>query len=383
MIALPPFSSPRFPDFNPSSFARGRSTEMMSKFDMMRAALAKAGSGASAIRLRGADWVSWALAGADPAVLLTTDLGVAEVLVTAEGAWVLTDTIESARLVDEEIPAGCSVQVNGWESPSRRESFVVECAGTGRVLSDRPRPGEALLPDSLVHAKRTLCATELERYRIVGRLAAQAMTETLTAATSATSERALAGMGAKALWDRGLHPALTLCAGARRLPLHRHATPTHEPLGSEAMLVFCARGFGLYACLTRFVTFDGATSPEAAKAQEGRHALVRELEAVILDASVPGATLPALYETLAQAYVAQGADAFETIAAALVGWIRAPGQVSLDAATEIAADLGSLTAGLHAALADGRGAPEMAPRGATCSAGARQERLGQRRASFG
>ncbi len=68
---------------------------------------------------------------------------------------------------------------------------------------------------------------------------------------------------------------------------------------------------------------------------------------------------------MAQAYVAQGADAFETIAAALVGWIRAPGQVSLDVATEIAADLGSLTAGLHAALADGRGAPEMAPRGAT------------------
>ncbi len=58
---------------------------------------------------------------------------------------------------------------------------------------------------------------------------------------------------------------------------------------------------------------------------------------------------------MAQQFVADGADAFESIAEALVGWIRAPGTVSLEVATEIAADLGALTAGLHAALADGRG----------------------------
>ena len=40
-------------------------------------------------------------------------------------------------------------------------------------------------------------------------------------------------------------------------------------------------------------------------------------------------------------------------------------EVSLEYATEIAADLGTLTAGLHAAVADGRGLPQMAPRDAT------------------
>jgi trehalose synthase-fused probable maltokinase len=68
---------------------------------------------------------------------------------------------------------------------------------------------------------------------------------------------------------------------------------------------------------------------------------------------------------MAQQFVADGADAFETVAEALVGWIGAPGTVSLEVATEIAADLGSLTAGLHAALADGRGLPDMTPRDAT------------------
>lgn len=68
---------------------------------------------------------------------------------------------------------------------------------------------------------------------------------------------------------------------------------------------------------------------------------------------------------MAQQYVADGADAFEAVAESLVSWIGVPGSVSLELATEIAADLGSLTAGLHAALADGRGLPDMTPREAT------------------
>jgi maltose alpha-D-glucosyltransferase/alpha-amylase len=66
-----------------------------------------------------------------------------------------------------------------------------------------------------------------------------------------------------------------------------------------------------------------------------------------------------------QEFVGDGQDAFESIARMLVGWLTSPGEVSLEYATEIAADLGTLTAGLHAAVADGRGLPEMAPREAT------------------
>jgi maltose alpha-D-glucosyltransferase/alpha-amylase len=68
---------------------------------------------------------------------------------------------------------------------------------------------------------------------------------------------------------------------------------------------------------------------------------------------------------MAQQFVADGADAYESIVEALVAWLLAPGEVSLEFATEIAADLGTLTAGLHAALADGHGLPDMAPRPAT------------------
>jgi maltose alpha-D-glucosyltransferase/alpha-amylase len=68
---------------------------------------------------------------------------------------------------------------------------------------------------------------------------------------------------------------------------------------------------------------------------------------------------------MAQRYIADGEDAYESIAEGLTAWLLAPGEVSLEYATEVAADLGTLTAGLHAALSDGHGLPEMEPRTAT------------------
>ena len=64
-------------------------------------------------------------------------------------------------------------------------------------------------------------------------------------------------------------------------------------------------------------------------------------------------------------FVPDGADAFESIAGMLVSWLTSPGEVKIEYATEIAADIGTLTAGLHAAVADGRGLADMAPRAAT------------------
>jgi len=68
---------------------------------------------------------------------------------------------------------------------------------------------------------------------------------------------------------------------------------------------------------------------------------------------------------MAQEFIADGADAFESLAETLTSWLVAPGEVSVEYATDIAADLGTLTAGLHAALSLDHGLPDMTPRPAT------------------
>lgn len=67
-----------------------------------------------------------------------------------------------------------------------------------------------------------------------------------------------------------------------------------------------------------------------------------------------------------QAFVGHASDAYEATAEALAAMVAAPGPVGLDRATEIARDLGTLVAGLHAALASPPAdAPDLAPRSAT------------------
>ena len=246
--------------------------------------------------------VCLATAGGSHTVLLTAETGVAELLITAETAWVLTDEIEAQRLQDEELPTNFQMHIYPWADVAQREAFVKEITGDGKVMSDRPiYPKETPIIASLQSRKQTMMPSELERYRRVGRLASEAMTEVLSAAKPTWTEYQLAGAGAQALWARGLHPALTLVAGERRLPLYRHATATAEEIGRQAMLVFCARGWGLYANLTRFVSFDflGENHSEL-------HRQVREIEAAGLNSCRPGVSLNAVYDTLKSAYEEEG-----------------------------------------------------------------------------
>jgi len=291
----------------PQALGRGDSCDKFSetneevscKLGLIRNVLSE--TGAKGVLLGGTDWFAWATAGASNTVLLTAETGVAQVLVTAKDAWVLTDEIEAQRLQDEELPANFKLHVIPWADDAERKSLLGEATDGGRILCDRATTEQDPLPPSLLNQKRVMMPSELERYRHVGRLASVAMTEVLSAAQPTWTEYQLAGAGAQALWARGLHPALTLVAGERRLPLYRHATPSGEPIGREAMMVFCARGYGLYANLTRFVSFG----PLRAEHSE-LHRHVREVEAQALNLCRPGTSLNAVYDAIAQAYQQHG-----------------------------------------------------------------------------
>jgi Xaa-Pro aminopeptidase len=253
------------------------------------------------IRLRGHDWFAWLTCGGSNAVLLASEHGVGEVFVTADGARVLTDAIEAGRLRAEEVPNGLEVVEFGWERPDVRERYVREATGRGRVASDMPADGELGLPSAIVAEKRRLRPAEVARYREVGRDAAAAMTETIEHARPEATEFEIAGIGAAALFRRGIEPALVLVAGSRRLDLYRHPRPTAEPIGERLTVVFCGRRSGLYANLTRFGYFREPTEAERSAAR-----VVAQVEAVAWNASRPGATLADAYAAIASEYARLG-----------------------------------------------------------------------------
>ncbi len=273
--------------------------EIETKLALMRQILAE--HQLAALRLRGVDWFAWATGGGSSVVILSTEAGCAEVLVTADQALVLTDSMEAERLQAEEVPPEYTVWAAPWQSSTARAEFVRAAAAGGVVASDRPGDGERQLPAALGAAKRRLLPAEIVRYRRLGALTASAATEVLTAARPDWTEQDLAGAAAEALWGRGIHPTLTLAGGERRLPLYGHVTPTADALGGRAMLVLCARQHGLYANMTRFVQFRPQTADEQTRA-----AVVAQIEAVAWRASRPGAVLADIHQLIVAEYAAQG-----------------------------------------------------------------------------
>jgi Xaa-Pro aminopeptidase len=276
-----------------------RAAEVAAKLTLLRETLTQTGAGA--IRLRGLDWVAWVTAGGDASVLLALDSGAAEVLVTRDDAVILTDEIEGERLRQEQVPPGFTYHIAPWAEVELRETYVLGAAAAagavggnnGAVLTDRPNHVDQPLPASLRLRRMVLGEGEQARYRALGGEAAAAVGEVLRAARPEWTEFQLAAAAAQALWTRGIQPAAVLAAGERRLPLFCHAAPTHERLGRRASLQVSARRHGLYANLTRSVSFG----PAPAEQNE-----LLQVETTGLDAVRPGNSLAAVYHALDAAY---------------------------------------------------------------------------------
>ncbi|RZA12542.1 MAG: peptidase M24, partial [Proteobacteria bacterium] len=73
------------------------------------------------LRLRGTDWFAWATGGGSNVVLLTTDTGVAEVLITLDDAFIITDNIEAERLQLEELSSDYKLWQMPWYTPEKKE----------------------------------------------------------------------------------------------------------------------------------------------------------------------------------------------------------------------------------------------------------------------
>ena len=295
---------------------------------------------AGAVRLRGVDWFAWATAGASNSHSHTAECGCAEVLVTRDAAYILTDEAEAMRMREEEVRGPWTWQVSPWMQPQLyelREHFVQHAAGGAPVLSDRAGLHERSLPVVLREERLVLLESEQQRYRQVGQLAAGAAADALRQARPDWSEQELAAACVRALWLRGLQAVHVLVSGEARQQRYRRAPPAQVVLGRQAVLALCARRFGLCASLSRQRRFGPAQRrvDGAAVAMDDADAAMLALEAVALDACETGHTLSMVYHALDSAYAYAGQpDAVRTSRQGGIHGYLAP-EVAAGAHTEI------------------------------------------------
>jgi Xaa-Pro dipeptidase len=149
--------------------------------------------------------------------------------------------------------------------------------------------------------RRELCEKELGRYRRAGADAAGAFTEVIDRLRPELTEVDAASELARHARARAFFPAVVLVAGVERQRVHRHPLPTDAPLGRHALLAVTLERDGLHTSMTRIVSFGPAPNELARLVQA-----TAEVDAAVLAASRPGATLGGCFDVLARAYEQQG-----------------------------------------------------------------------------
>jgi Xaa-Pro aminopeptidase len=244
---------------------------------------------------------AWITAGASTYVNEATDLGAASILVTADRAYMLTDTIEGPRLRQEERLEDLDFEMILEPWYARGKAFNKLTAGR-RVGLDTPGDSaSANFSADLQQLRNVLQPEEIARMRQVCTLAAEAMDDAVRSVRPGDPEYDLAARLAAASRARGGSPIVNLIASDDRIYQYRHPLPTAKTVERYAMLVLCMRFEGLIAAISRLVHFGRLPDDLRSRAMA-----VARVDAKLILGTRAGRTMGDLFEVARQAYREEG-----------------------------------------------------------------------------
>ena len=255
--------------------------------------------GLGAVVLRRPENFAWYTRGGNSRVEYAAPEGVADVVVTPEGEWILASTIEVPRMRAEEAP-GFEVVEYAWEEGPAQS--LRELVGDVPVGADTRIPGAEDVSEAVAAARRVLDAEAIERLRGIGADLTAALDEVAERIEPGMTEHVAAGHLADACRARGLVPTVLLAATHERIARHRHPLPTGARLERRVMLVASAQRGGLYANLTR-IAWLGEPDAETLRRQAAcDEILARTRE----EATRPGRTLAEAFGDVRRFYADAG-----------------------------------------------------------------------------
>jgi Xaa-Pro dipeptidase len=248
-----------------------------------------------AVVARSAATVRWLLCGKGRPVSTAGGDADYTVVLAADRAFVLFSDIEASRVSAEE-----RFEELGLE-PLPFPWFEGAGDTLENILGDTPAHDGSAVDELAAPLRRTLDGNEVQRYRTAGTDAAEALGETLAALGPDIAERDAAAELGERLLRRDFSTPVILVAGSERQPVHRHPLPTDALLGRHALLALTAERHGLHVSMSRLVSFG----PPPAQLVELAVATAA-IDAAMLLASQPGATLGEVFGVAVAAYSARG-----------------------------------------------------------------------------
>ncbi len=272
--------------------------EISLKLSSLRALLLQ--HGLEGVLLRKASSFSWLTGGLSSVINTASSFGEASLLVTQENAYLLTNTIEAPRFLQEDQveQQGWKIIVQDWYSSEPPLNLLTK---EQRLGCDHPMPNLVDLSVEIARLRSILSPEEQNRFRELSTLSAQAMAEAIYAVRPGMSEYEISALLARACLSRGVEPIVRLIATDERIFRYRHPPATAKRLNQYAMLVLCGRKYGLVVSLTRLIHF-GKLPDEI---QKKAHATAY-VDAVALTATRVGRTLGDVFNDITLAYETAG-----------------------------------------------------------------------------
>lgn len=274
---------------------------------LVQAYLARAGH--DGIILSRIDNFAMATGGRRNHVSSAAEVGAASLYVPRAGApLVVCNNIETPRMRDEEIYLDwCDTHAHPWWDGSA--AAEVQRLFNGTIVSDDGAVG-ANVNDELAELRALLTDAEMEKYRVLGRRAAEAMEAALAQLEAGMSERDAAVMLQAEAEGRGCFLPVCLIAADERIAKYRHPLPpAHRltaanaptPMRDYVMVVGGFVSEGLSASITRFKRFR-----ELPGNIEQDFRRVCAVDAVFQEATQPGRTLGEVFRDGCKAYAGFG-----------------------------------------------------------------------------
>lgn len=276
-----------------------RTQEVGVKVEKVRSWLAA--SGLSGVVIGSQANFAWITAGGHSHVATSGEAGVGSVVVTADRATVVTPNIEARRLTDEELPTGCFDVIDfPWHLPEQQNEIIDDLTGGGPAAGDLPgskrRPAEGI-----TELRRILLPSEVDRYRNLAGDAAAIVESACRSAVLRESELETAGRVAELCFAKNILPVVNLVAADERVERYRHPVPTANRVDRTLLVVLSGRRHGLHASVTRTLCFGKPGDEQAT-----RHMASARVDARLILASRPGASLGEAFSAGTDQYAAEG-----------------------------------------------------------------------------
>lgn len=254
-----------------------------------------AARGASAALLETRANFAWITAGGESHVVLSSESGVAGVLVASDRATVLTAVNEADRIAEEELAGtGLDVVPVAWHEEAAMAAEARRIAGAEPV-------GDADLARDLVPRRSVLAALEIDRLRWIADRLGEALATVTAGVRPGDTEHRVAGRLLDALGADGIRLPVLLVAADDRIARYRHPIPTDRRVERRAMVVAVAERWGLHVAVTRFAELE-APGDDLAR----RIAAADEVHRAMVAATEPGATFGDVLAAARRAYADAG-----------------------------------------------------------------------------